>query len=324
MSRKIFSAFVLVILFFSLFIFDLDARISSRIKGRVVDEGTGETLVDVTVRLYYFREGRSFATKRTKSDINGVFVFDNLKKDKYFLQFKKIGYVDFPNEYAFRHAKDYSKILKIINLNEGEIRFVHVRLKRGGSVKGTVYLKDLSGVSAIQQEDPGEPPRVDVTLNRKVKTEEKDIFSEWIEYDGTLLEKDGTYSFNGLEPKNTYKIVFEYDGFFSHVETLEVLDTESFEIDHTFDNTDKTGISIKIFVNNEPRYAHIKLRDLSDSEYLGSFLLDENDRHVLKNAQPGSYNLSVFVFLIETETYISKVIPVEIEEGKTKVLDLKY
>jgi hypothetical protein len=45
---------------------------------------------------------------------------------------------------------------------------------------------------------------------------------------------------------------------------------------------------------------------------------------VLKNAQPGSYNLSVFVFLIETETYISKVIPVEIEEGKTKVLDLKY
>lgn len=324
MSRKIFSAFVLVILFFPMVTFDLDARISSRIKGRVVDEKTGKPLNEVTVRLFYFFEGRSFATKRTKTDINGAFVFDNLKEHKYFLQFKKRGYVDFPNEYAFRYAKDYSKILKIIDLNEGEIRFVHVRLKRGGSVKGTVYLKDISGVSAIQKEDPKEFPRVEVNLNRKVKAEEKDIFSEWTEYDGTLLEKDGTYSFNGLEPKNTYELVFQYDGFFSHVETLEVLDTESFEIDHTFDNTDKTGISVKVFVNNEHRYAHIKLRDLSDSKYLGFFWLDENDRYVIKNVQPGRYNLSVFVLTIETETSIDKLIPVVIEKGKTKFLDLKY
>jgi 5-hydroxyisourate hydrolase-like protein (transthyretin family) len=324
MSRKIFLAFVLVSLLFFLFTFDLDAWISSRIKGRVVDEETGEPLNDVNVKLYYFREGRSFATKHTKTDVKGFFVFDNLKKDQYFLQFKKTGYVDSPNEYAFCCAKDYSKILKIINLNEGEIRFVHVRLKRGGSVKGTVYLKDLSGVKAIQREDPKEHPRVEVKLHRKVKAEEHDIFSEWIEYDGSLLEKDGTYSFNGLEPKNTYKLVFEYPCFFSHVETLEVLGTESFEIDHTFDDTDKTGISVKVFVNNEPRYAHINLRDLSDSEYLGFFLQEENDRFVLKNAQPGLYNLSVFIFLMESETYISKLIPVKIEEGKTKILDLKY
>jgi 5-hydroxyisourate hydrolase-like protein (transthyretin family) len=324
MKRKIFLGFVLVSLFFFLITFDLDARISSRIKGRVVDEETGEPLNDVTVYLYYFREGRSFATKSVKTNVNGLFVFDNLKKDQYFLQFKKIGYADFPNEYAFIFAKDYSKILKIINLNEGEIRFVHVRLKRGGSVKGTVYLKDLSGVKAIKREDPKEHPRVEVNLYRKVKAEEHDIFSEWIEYDGTLLEKDGTYSFNGLEPKNTYELVFEYPGFFSHVETLEVSGTESFEIDHTFDDTDKTGISVKVFVNNEPRYADIKLRDFSDSKYLGSFLQEENDRFVLKNAQPGRYNLSVFVFLNETKTSIDKLIPIVIEEGKTKILDLKY
>jgi 5-hydroxyisourate hydrolase-like protein (transthyretin family) len=324
MNRKIFLAFVLVSLFFFLFSFDLDARISSRIKGRVVDEETGEPLNEVTVDLYYFREGRSFATKSVKTDVKGLFVFDNLKKDQYFLQFKKTGYVDFPNLYAFRYGKDYLKKLKIIDLNEGEIRFVHVRLKRGASVKGTVYLKDLSGVSAIQQEDPGESPRVDVALYRKVKAEEQYIYSEWIEYDGTLLDKDGRYFFNGLESKNSYELVFQYDGFFSHVETLEVSGTESFEIDHTFDNTDKTGISVKVFVNNEPRYADIKLRDFSDSKYLGSFLQEENDRFVLKNAQPGRYNLSVFVLLIETETSIDKLIPIVIEEGKTKMLDLKY
>jgi hypothetical protein len=214
--------------------------------------------------------------------------------------------------------------LKIIDLNEGEIRFVHVRLKRGASVKGTVYLKDLSGVSAIQQEDPGESPRVDVALYRKVKAEEQYIYSEWIEYDGTLLDKDGRYFFNGLESKNTYELVFQYDGFFSHVERLEVTDTESFEINHTFDNTDKTGLSVKVFVNNQPRYANINLRDLSDSKYLGSFSLDENDRYVLKNVQPGRYNLSLFVFSDETEPTIDKLIPVVIEEGKTKLLDLKY
>jgi hypothetical protein len=291
----------------------------------VVDEGTGETLVDVTVNLYYFLEGRSFATKSTKTDVNGVFVFDHLRKDKYFLQFKKTGYVDFPNEYAIRNTRDYSKILKIINLNEGEIRFIHVRLKRGASVKGTVYLKDLSGVSAIQQEDPKKCPRVAVTLNRKIKAEEHDIIShKWSIYGITLLEKDGTYSFNGLEPINTYELVFQYDGFFSHVETLDVQDTESIEIDHTFDNTDKTGLSVKVFVNNEPCYTNIKLHDLSYSEFLGFFLLDENDRYVLKNAQPGHYNLSFFIFLAETESTIDKLIPVVIEEGKTIFLDLKY
>jgi 5-hydroxyisourate hydrolase-like protein (transthyretin family) len=324
MSRNIFLAFVLVILFFCLFTFDLDARISSRIKGRVVDEETGEPLDEVTVRLYYFREGRSFATKRLKTDVNGAFVFDNLKQDQYFLQFIKIGYVDSPNEYVIRVEKNYSKNLKIIDLNEGEIRFVQAQLKRGASVKGTVYLKDISGVGALQQEDPGDSPRVDVFLYRKVKAEEKDIFSKWVEYDITLLAKDGTYYLNGLEPKNTYKIVFHYPGFFSHVETLEVLDTEGFEIDHTFDNTDKTGLSIKVFVNNEPRYAHIKLRDLSDTEYLGSFLQEKNERFVLKNAKPGRYNLSVFVFLVETKTSIDKLIPIVIEEGKNKILDLKY
>ena len=325
MKRKIFLVFVLANLFFFLSTFDLDAWIASRIKGRVVDEATGEPLNEVTVRLYCFREGRSFATKRTKTNAKGIFVFDDLKKDKYFLQFKKNGYVGFPNEYAFIYTNDYSKILEIMNLNEGDIRFVLVQMKRGASVKGTVYLKDLSGVRAIQQEDPKNYPRVEVNLYRKVKAEEKDIFSlEWMEYEMKLLERDGTYFLNGLEPKNTYELVIAYPGFFSHVETLEVPGTESFEIDHTFDSTDKTGLSVKVFVDNEPHNADLKLRDMSDKKYLGTFLKDENGRHVLKNAQPGHYNLSVWVDLSEPETYISKLIPIVIEEGKTLILDLKY
>jgi hypothetical protein len=63
---------------------------------------------------------------------------------------------------------------------------------------------------------------------------------------------------------------------------------------------------------------------LSDSEYLGYFLLEENDRFVLKNAKPGHYNLSVFVLVPGTENYIDKLIPVVIEAGQTKFLDLKY
>jgi hypothetical protein len=55
MNRKVFLAFVWMSLFFFLFTFDLDAWISSRIKGRVVDEETGEPLNEVTVDLYYFR-----------------------------------------------------------------------------------------------------------------------------------------------------------------------------------------------------------------------------------------------------------------------------
>jgi 5-hydroxyisourate hydrolase-like protein (transthyretin family) len=324
MSRKIFKVFVMIVLFFTIFTFDVDARITSRIRGRVVDEKTGESLEGVTVDLFYFLEERSFATKSTTTDAKGAFVFDNLKKHKYFLQFMKIGYIDTPNEYDIIFARGNLKRVKMIDLNEGEIRFFHIRLKRGASVQGTVYLKDISGVSPLQQEDPGESPRVEVALYRKVKAEETDIFSKWVEYDETLLAKDGTYYLNGLEPKNTYELVFQYDGFFSHVEMLDVLDTESFEIDHTFDNTDNTGISVKVFVNNEPRHAQITLRDMADSEYLGFFLLETNDRYVIKNAKAGHYNLSVFVFLLETEPTIDKLIPVVIEAGKTKFIDLKY
>ena len=100
MNRKIFHAFVLVVLFFTLFTVDLDARISSRIKGRVVDEKTGETLTDVTVRLYYFLEGRSFATKRTKTDVNGAgrIILSNKKIVNYQLPMKtaKVCYSLFP------------------------------------------------------------------------------------------------------------------------------------------------------------------------------------------------------------------------------------
>ena len=324
MIRKILSMFVLIILFFSMVTFDLDARISSRIKGRVVDEKTGDPLNEVTVQLYYFLEERSFATKLTKTDANGNFVFDNLKKHEYFLQFKKTGYVEFPNEFRIRSSKAYSKTLKIIYLNEGEIRFLHVRLKRGASVKGTVYLKDISGVSAIQQEDPRESPRVEVELYQKVKTEEGDTISfKWLFLGSMLLDKDGTFSINGLEPENTYKIAIRYDGFFSHVETLDVHDPQNFEIDHTFDSTDKTGLSVKVFVNNEPCDASITLYDLSHNTYLG-FLLEENDRYVLINALPGSYKLSIFVFESEKNDYINRSIPVVIEKGKTTFIDLKY
>ena len=324
MIRKIFSTFVMIILFFFLFSFDLDARISSRIKGQVMDEITGQPVSDVTVRLFFYLEDRSFATKRTKTDTNGNFVFDNLKKHGYFLQFKKTGYVEFPNEFRVSFSKEYAKTLKIIYLNEGEIRFVHVRLKRGASIKGTVYLKDLSGINAIQREDPREHPRVEVELNQKDKTEENDIMSVgWKFLGSTLLEKDGTYSFNGLEPENTYIIAFIYDGFFRHLETLEVQYPQNYEIDHTFDSTDKTGLSVKVFLNNESCDVSLTLYDLADNTYWGS-LLEENDRYVLINALPGHYNLSIYIFKSEKNDRINKLIPVVIEEGKTTFLDLKY
>ena len=324
MKQKIFLISVLASLLLFLFTFDLDAWIASRIKGQVVDEATGEPLNEVTVRLYYIGEIECFPTKRTETGANGIYVFDNLKKGRYFLQFKKKGYVDLPNENAFLFLDNLSKVVNIIELGEGDIRFVHVKMKRGASVKGTVYLKDLSGLRAIRQEDPKEHPRVEVTLHRKVKDEEPDKYSEWTEYDRTLLEKDGTYFFNGLEPKNTFKIVFKYDGFFSHSEMLDVLKTESFEIDHIFDSTNKTGLSVKVFVNNEPRYAILKLRDLSDKEYLDSRLEEENDRFVLKNAEHGRYNLHVVVYSIDPAIYINKLVPIVIEDGKTVIMDLKF
>ena len=329
MNKKVVAITISIILFAAILQLDLGARVTSKIEGRVWDDETWEKLADVTVNLYYFTDwGRPIVTKIATTDERGKFIFNNLRLTKgyYFLQFQKVGYVDFPNGYLFNFLKKYQKYIELIKLKEGERRFVHARLKRGGTVKGTVYLKTLSGVNPIQNEDVQEHPRVDIDVNRKVKADEKDVFSStWITYSEHLIKEDGTYFLNGLDPQNEYEIVFSYDGFFKHTVELEVSNPENFEINPIFDDTDKTGISVKVFVNNEVYYTDIHLRDILDTEYLSNFSL-VNDRYIIKNAKPGCYYLSIFIPSIQTGTssYISRMIPIEIVEGETTILDLNY
>ncbi|MCP4148630.1 MAG: hypothetical protein GY757_12865, partial [bacterium] len=145
---KSFEVFTLIILVLVTFNADISAKISSRIEGRVVDYDTGEPLKDVEVLLYYYKEQRSVANRITKTDTKGCFsIFPRSKLPRrFFMNFKKQGYCDFIKKSAFKSSRNPQKALNLATIAEGERRFFDIKLRKGCLIKGTVYIKDQTGV----------------------------------------------------------------------------------------------------------------------------------------------------------------------------------
>ena len=324
MNKKIVVIVTSIILFAVLLHLDLGARITGKIEGRVVDDETGSPIVDVFVELYIFMERQSFVTQEVRTDSGGNFVFSGLNPRKYFIGFKKEGYVGFPRQSDIYKSSDPTQVLQIIDLPEGERRFVNVRLKRGALIKGKVLLKDTEGIRPIPISDNSFDIKPIVRLYRELKPTEKSLYytGSRVEYAISIPDSEGNYFLDGVEPGYLYELLFFHKGFANHSETIEVSNIEPIEIDHTFDETDETFLSVKVFVNNTPARGRLSLIELSTSLFLGN-LIKENDRYILKNLKPGSYRLKISIRIPNNER-IRETIPIEIERGKTKYLELKY
>ncbi|MCP4156356.1 MAG: carboxypeptidase regulatory-like domain-containing protein, partial [bacterium] len=167
-------------------------------------------------------------------------------------------------------------------------------------------------------------PDVGLTLRRKVNVNEIDAYSsEWIEYDATALQRNGTLFFEGLAPGYSYELDIFHIGFGSHFERFDVQQNEYKTLNHTFDADDGTGISAQVTVNGQLHEAHLSLHDLtSETKYHGIFA-GENGNYTLRNVKPGAYNVRVFIS-IAPDNCIEKKLPVEVKAGITKALELKY
>ncbi|MCP4148631.1 MAG: carboxypeptidase-like regulatory domain-containing protein, partial [bacterium] len=221
-----------------------------------------------------------------------------------------------------KSSRNPQKALNLATIAEGERRFFDIKLRKGCLIKGTVYIKDQTGVRPLIPTDEFYPDNVRIYLFRIVTPEEKDVypFGE-VEYDEVYLDKKGNYYINGVMPFHSYLISYLHQGFAIRYKSPEVKNLENLTINHTFDDTDKTGISVKIYTNNEPIHGSINMIKSLDGRGLGPLVLSDG-RYILKNITPGNYQLLVSFY--SNDDYIGKQMQVKIENGFTKYLDLKY
>ncbi|MCP4154532.1 MAG: hypothetical protein GY757_42810 [bacterium] len=219
-------------------------------------------------------------------------------------------------------SKNPQKTLTLATIAEGERRFFDIKLRKGCLIKGTVYIKDQTGVRPLIPTDEFYPDNVEIYIVRIVTPEEKCVYPfKWVEYDEVFLDKKGNYSINGVMPLHSYSIWYTYKEYARHIKNLQVKNEHALEINHTFDDTDKSGISLKVLKDSERGHADIDVAQAPEWIIIGSLKL-VNDRYIMKNMIPGTYKLYLSVYLPDKS--INKVIPVKIEKGVTKFLDLNY
>jgi hypothetical protein len=316
----------LVLIFLFLIVgsdFHIFALITSRVEGIVTDIDTGLAIADVEVHLVldYGIEPRKW---RTKTDRNGYFKFDHqIYADGYYIQCYKKGYIPFLPEY-YRSVKDelFAKIFRVFDLKEGQIKHIRIKLERGGTLKGVLYKKELSGVTIFKN--------VSMFLGRKKDADEY-VFPGHVKELGNIEVKTnekGEFEMTGLEPSDEYFIEFLEIGYrYPTFRNIKIRKNEVTNIDFTVDFTDQTGIKGVIKINGEiPQIGSVYLKIITNnnSDLLWSCRSYINDigEYSCFGLLPGKYEMDINLYYSEGK--VTKRLIVEIEQGKTKTLDLNY
>jgi hypothetical protein len=139
----IFSIFIIIIWNSNVF-----ARISSRIEGTVTDKDTGEPIPKAWVLLYRVEKG---IEETTQTNDKGYFKFEGppiFPNREYFIRCTATGYAQYIPGYYLEYVKPeyFDEIIHPFLLEEGQIKHVQIRLEKGGSLKGILYIKDASGI----------------------------------------------------------------------------------------------------------------------------------------------------------------------------------
>jgi hypothetical protein len=316
--------YVLVILVFSLFSTGLSAKISSRIEGTVSDLDTGEPIEGANVILYKGIEQKEvFIT-----DKKGYFRFDpyqyNPGKEVYHLICTAKGYVPYVPKYYLHAVKTgyENEVFRTFTLQEGQIKHVKINLKKGCQLKGIIYKKELSGETVFKE--------VQVVLYIKLNN---GFFDDQKRYlvEITYTDENGGFKFEGLEPSdapnvNAYIIKLVKDGYWlSLIENIAVHSNQDNYIDYKVDLTDPTGLKGKINLDGQTLIGGtVQLYSLfgDKDEYLSVIQceFDESGNYFFKGIKAGNYKLILYAYYAWNQKVVKEVF-VEIEKGKTKILD---
>ena len=347
---------ILVVLFLGICQFNLFSLITSRVEGTVVDKDTGAPIEGVKVVLR-LRSGKlGDLVGETMTNKKGYFKFDDIRGnyEYYLLCFKK-GYIPFLPEYYRQWIKDeyFEEIYRVFKLDEGQIKHIKIKMEKGGILKARFYKKEASGVSIYKnisfslerKREPNEVFFIDLDTFFVLSVEIDNIGdiaptvfihpnkTGEFEIKGFTVEvtQPGEYVVYGLEPLYDYNITFSEDGYrIPVIRDISIEKNEVTNIEYTVDLTNKTGIQGGITISGiPPRDGSIALDSLDpdtpDLYWSCRSELDKDGKYSCLGLLPGKYKMEIYVIAQSPPDHdIRKDIIVEIEEGKTKILNLNY
>ena len=318
---------VLVVLFLGVCQFNLFSLITSRVEGTVVDKDTGAPIEGVTITLHTRTPGGSYVRlgqRDTLTDKKGYFKFKINPKLTvfYFIECSKRGYVSFPPIYYLEYGKNeyYADLLQMFRVQEGEVKHLRVELEKGGTLKGTFYKKDLSGISPFSHAS-GLLIRESVPDMERLRDEGYFIVAH------VEADENGKFVIEGIEPFDQYSItIFPFVYISQEIENIVVRKNQVEEIEYTFDMTDQTGIEGIVTVNGKsPLSGQISIIGLSEGPArtfgAGTTFIRDGGKYSYKGLPPGKYRLIIGGTEVNRNSF-RKELYIELVQNETKVLNI--
>ena len=308
--------FVLVVIILSLFQLNLYSLITSRVEGVVKDKETNLPLKDVVVGLFVYKGVVSFATAKTKTDENGYFVFNDLRKGEYFVGCFKEGYASFSPSYLASEINP-KEHLSLFYLKEGQIKYFEIEMKKGGKIKIIINKKDENGISGFKG--------IEFFISKKSYRDDLRTDFFWNQVCQVKTDDTGIIIVDGLFPGEVYNVwanSIKVDGFPRFSQEVLIKKNETVEVTHLYDYTDETGIKVIIEYGTKP--VEFLSLDLAKIKFMSTINCNKNEKeYFFRNLEPCNYTLYVY-FSYENEDMKKKIFPLLVEKNKTTILNLNF
>jgi hypothetical protein len=289
-KMKILKTFLFFVLIVGIIHANLYSRISSRVSGIVKDYATGQVLMDVDVYLVIYDQKfpEPLETALTKTNNAGYFELNDIYKGKYFVKCEKPGYMTV-NPIYLAQEQNPEGYLPIFFIDEGQIKYFEIKMKRGCSLKVTVQKKDVNGILGISE------AQCWVSKNSKSKDPETgEPFT--ISVASPFADVNGVAIFDGLEPGEEYFVIIREHGLPLRKKNAIIKTDETIELNFLYDLTDKTGILGKIINKGKsPISTYISLALFQDGLYqhVTRLNIKGNTEFFIPNLSAGNYLLYV-------------------------------
>ncbi len=320
---------------------ELFPRITCRIEGTVEDKDTKEPIAGAVVRMFSTEKPR-VVQQEVRTDRNGCFIFKDsyIIPGEYFLQCYKKDYVPFLPDYYRKCLLDDSlkELFKVFTIKEGEIKHIRLKLEKGGTLKGVFLKKTGEGTSnfknlvfhlekrGFSQEEISKISACDIHMTALTSSPET-AGEGYVDGFFVHITAGGEFTIHGLEPGNDYYFLVKADGYRRKVFSgISIEKGKEETIQPVIDLTDPTGIQGVIQVGGKPPDSGtVYLYPRAENMYQKSCksILDNQGRYSCLCLDPGRYKLKLYVYWNDGEL-IKKSIILDIEAGKTKILDFNF
>ncbi len=280
----------------------------SWLDGTFRDKDTGEPLEGVVVTIFTKDALGGFSESlETKTGKNGRFTFLQVVYGEFIIRGIKSGYATYQPEFKIDQNYGGRNLVEVLQIEEGEMRHLDIKMERGGQLLAKIFKKDENGIS----------PYTDFSAQIGYMADEY-IYTVY------GIRKGGEYFADGLEASDRYTLsvsAVEYAGYPEFETNFEIKKGETTTIEHTFDFTDNTGVTVVIYLDNEPiEIAIVSLDDINGHEVTDTSI-HTGYKYSFKNIPPGLYTLRAFFDKGEKEYRVSSKIL--IEKGILKNFDIK-